>query len=158
MYICVYHDCLLYCHELAETVCLDIIACLNCLNCDWKWALVPTLYNTIAWKCYPCIWHLVYCIPRSLPLLLVCSHSWPLISQHTYPTGLLVAAMMRSGICTCCILSGDRSCTWQDLWMIALRLAHYLLWFGEQHQQKAAYIIMCRGSVWEISSASHVEQ
>ena len=42
--------------------------------------------------------------------------------------------------------------------MIALRVAHYLLWFGEQQQQKAAYINKRRGSVWEINNASRTER
>ena len=62
--------------------CPDIATCSNCQNCNWKWAWALTLYNTIAQKCHPCIWHLVYSIPRSLPLLLVYPWYWPLISQH----------------------------------------------------------------------------
>ena len=32
----------------------DSVTCSNCSNCNWKWAFVLTLYNTIAQKCYAC--------------------------------------------------------------------------------------------------------
>ena len=83
MIVCMYHASFLYWHELAETMYPDFVTCSNCLNCYWKWALALTLYNTIARKCYTCIWHLVYSIPRSLPLSLVNPRSRPLISWHT---------------------------------------------------------------------------
>ena len=81
MYICVYHACVLYCHELAETIVWAFVTCSNCLICKRKWALVLTLLNTIAQKCNPCLsYHIlpfikifsyIACLP-SLP-----STCWP---------------------------------------------------------------------------------
>ena len=34
--------------------CPDIVTCSNRSNCNWKWAFVLTLYNTIARKSYAC--------------------------------------------------------------------------------------------------------
>ena len=82
MNICVYHACFLYWHELTITMCPDFVTCSNCLSCNWKWALVLTPLSTIAQKCYPYIWHLIYSLPRSRPLLLVSPCYQPLIGQH----------------------------------------------------------------------------
>ena len=60
MIVCIYHACFLYWHELAETMYPDFVTCSNCLNCYWKWALALTLYNMIAWKCYPCTSFVAY--------------------------------------------------------------------------------------------------
>ena len=59
MNVCMYHACLLPCHEFAKSIVLTFVTCSNCLNCNWKRASVLTLLNTIAQKFYPCI---LYCI------------------------------------------------------------------------------------------------
>ena len=42
--------------------CPDIVTCSNRSNCNWKWAFVLTLYNTIARKLYSCS-SSVLCLP-----------------------------------------------------------------------------------------------
>ena len=76
------HACCLYWHELAKTMCPDFVTCLNCLNCNWKWALALTLLNMIAWKCWPHISIFSYTSSRSPLLLLASPCYYPLAGQH----------------------------------------------------------------------------
>ena len=73
MNVCLYYE---ICFGMLSWTCWNYcpgtITCLNHLNCDWKWALVLTLLNTIAQKCYPCISTLFYNSSLS-PLLLLAS-------------------------------------------------------------------------------------
>ena len=66
MYVCMFYE---ICFGVLSWTCQhtfpEIVICSNRPNCNWKWAFVLTLYNTIARKCYACN-SFVACLP-SLP-------------------------------------------------------------------------------------------
>ena len=66
MFVCMHYEiCFGVLSWTCQHTCPDIVTCLNCSNCNWKWASVLTLYNKIARKCYACT-SSVACLP-SLP-------------------------------------------------------------------------------------------
>ena len=78
-------------------MCPDFVTCSNRLNCNWKWALVLTLYNTIAWKCYPCT-SSVACLP-SLPVTYQPTHIVPM-KLESYASNALTEFFKDKGVST----------------------------------------------------------